>query len=65
MGCWFGHKWNTVDEYKVPAGSMNGLGLKRVSEAYGRELIAKNTGGYKVIHQECTLCGARRSFHKW
>ncbi|MCK5600375.1 hypothetical protein KAR91_00795 [Candidatus Pacearchaeota archaeon] len=65
MGCWFGHKWNTVKEYKVGAGKFDGFEAERITESLARELLAKNAGGYMVIHQECTLCGARRSFHKW
>lgn len=65
MGCWFGHNWNTVDEYKVEPHSMDGLQMERVPISLIRELIAKNAGGYKVIHQECLRCGERRVFHKW
>jgi len=59
MGCWFGHKWKTMQEVDVPPVR----NIKSIKGAEDKTFIML-AQGYKRVHQECERCGERRVFHE-
>ena len=59
------HVWRTADEYKVEGIDINRIKSVRVWGDYDISELLGKLGGYKVIHQECSICGDRRVLRKW